>query len=220
MIQSLKNTVRPVYHVVVRPIYMSAQARLDRARRYWRIKFGARQSPRKLVVGAEGIHQAGWIPTEMDLLNVLNERDWQRYFKEQSIDIILTEHMWHYLTEEQSLASARLCYRYLKPGGYMRMAVPDGLHPDPEYIEWVRPGGPRSSAKDHRLLYTYQTFRHAFEAAGFSVDLLEYYDEQGEFHFNEWDPTGGMIYRSLRYDHLKRPIKARYTSIILDAYKR
>ena len=55
------------------------------------------------------------------------------YFNEGSIDAILAEHVWEHLAEEEGLAAAKCCYRYLRPGGYLRVAVPDGFHPDANF---------------------------------------------------------------------------------------
>ncbi|MCX6374896.1 MAG: hypothetical protein NTU88_02440 [Armatimonadetes bacterium] len=56
---------------------------------------------------------------------------------------------------------------------------------------------------------------------GFQVRLLEYYDENGVFHFEEWDPDDGYISRSKRYDpgHSRRGFSEPFTSIIIDAVK-
>ncbi len=99
------------------------------------------------------------------------------------------------------------------------MAVPDGCHPDPMYIEWVKPGGVGSGADTHRVLYTYQILKEVFESARFSIDLLEYFDEAGQFHGKEWDAGLGVIHRSRKFDQRKREIKLDYTSIVLDAKK-
>ena len=74
-------------------------------------------------------------------------------------------------------------------------------------------------AADHKVLYTYRTLREIFESAGFRVDLLEYFDENGEFHHKDWDPNDGMIRRSKRFDHRNRDNQLNYTSIVLDAKK-
>jgi len=108
---------------------------------------------------------------------------------------------------------------FLKPGGYLRVAVPDGFHPDPEYVEWVRPGGTGPGSDDHKVLYTYATFRDLFEKIGFDVVLHEYFDESGQFHFTDWAPSDGMIERSKRYDSRNANGRLAYTSIILDAVK-
>ena len=58
-----------------------------------------------------------------------------------------------------------------------------------------------------------------FEKEGFKVNLLEYFDQEGKFHFLEWDPAEGNIIRSKRFDERNQDGNLRYTSIILDAYK-
>jgi predicted SAM-dependent methyltransferase len=179
-----------------------------------------RASPLRIVVGAGGLYDPGWIPTDVDVLDILDEQHWRRLFREDSIDAILAEHVWEHLTAEDGLIAARNCFRFLKPGGYLRAAVPDGFHPDPQYIEWVRPGGSGAGAHDHKLLYTHETFGRLFESAGFSVEPLEYFDSSGQFHATDWDPALGKIERSKRFDERNKEGRLVYTSVILDARKR
>ena len=178
------------------------------------------RKPCKIVIGASGVFDPGWIPTEKSTLNIVKESDWETYFQEGSIDAILSEHVWEHLTEEEGRTAAKLCFRYLKPGGYLRVAVPDGYHPDPSYIDHVRPGGNGPGADDHKMLYTYNDFGKLFERAGFSVRFLEYFDENGIFHYQVWDPSDGKIHRSSSYDSRNQGSPLKFTSLILDAYKK
>ena len=41
------------------------------------------------------------------------------------------------------------------PGGNFRIAVPDGFHTDPSYIENVKPGGTGEGSEDHKNLFNY-----------------------------------------------------------------
>jgi predicted SAM-dependent methyltransferase len=179
-----------------------------------------RSRPLRIIVGASGVSQRGWIATEADFLNLLRASDWRRHFDEGPVDAILAEHVWEHLSEEEARVAARVCFNYLKHGGYLRAAVPDGFHPDPAYIRAVEPGGSGEGALDHKVLYTHKTFRALFEGAGFDVSLLEYFDEHGDFHYSDWSTTDGHINRSSRFD--KRNIERghSYTSLILDARKR
>jgi predicted SAM-dependent methyltransferase len=68
-------------------------------------------------------------------------------FTHNSITAILAEHVWEHLTFEEGVQAAKNCYKYLKPGGYVRCAVPDGYFPDEEYQNIVKIGGP--GPKDH-----------------------------------------------------------------------
>ena len=101
----------------------------------------------------------------------------------------------------------------------MRIAVPDGLHPDPAYIDQVKPGGSGSGSDDHKVLYTYKTLSKLLESVGFEIRLLEYFDEEGKFHYSEWSPDDGMIRRSSRFDQRNTVVPNAYTSLILDALK-
>ncbi len=176
-------------------------------------------SPLRLVIGASGIYEKGWIETEIQYLNLLNPSQWETYFNKDSIDAMLAEHVWEHLTLEEGMEAARRCFEYLKPGGYIRVAVPDGNNPKQEYIAAVRPGGTGEGASDHKLLYNYQSFSEVFSRAGFRVVLLEYFDSEGNFHYIDWNPQEGKIRRSRRFDPRNQDGKLNYTSLILDAIK-
>lgn len=171
------------------------------------------------MIGASSLYEPGWIPSEVYFLHLLKPDHWERYFKPASIDALMAEHVWEHLSLQDGLFAAKLCFQYLKPGGYLRVAVPDGLHPDPAYIAHVKVDGTGPGSDDHKVLYTYQSFKEIFEAAGFEVTLLEYFDEMGQFRSIPWDPAQGKIHRSKAFDHRNSDGKLRYTSLILDAYK-
>lgn len=175
--------------------------------------------PLRIVLGAGAIPVNGWLPTDIDQLNIVVEGDWRFYFRPCTIEAMVAEHVWEHLNEEDALRAARLCFRYMRPGGRLRVAVPDGFHPQSEYIEAVKPGGNGPGAADHKQLYTWQTLRRLFEAVGFGTTALEYFDEQGKFHSIEWDPGEGMIRRSMHFDSRNQGGELRYTSIIVDAIK-
>lgn len=174
----------------------------------------------RLVIGAGGKTYTGeWIATERHEIDLLRPDTWDTFLQGQTVEAIVCEAVWEHLTMAQGLLAARVCYRYLQPGGYIRAAVPDGLHPDTGYIDWVRPGGTGAGASDHKVLYTYSTFRHVFTQAGFQVKLLEHWDENGTFQWRHWNIEDGFIERSLRFDPRNQDGKPHYTSIILDAFK-
>ncbi len=175
--------------------------------------------PCKIIVGASLTKRAGWISTEEDELNLAKPKDWENNFKPGSIDAILAEHVWEHLTSKEAIVSAKNCLKYLKKGGYLRVAVPDGLFPNEHYIDWVKPGGTGAGAKDHKVLYTYQTFSKLFKSIGFKINLLEYFDEYGRFHAIKWSSDDGPVHRSKRFDERNKGNVFVYTSIILDAIK-
>ena len=173
----------------------------------------------RIIVGACDDRYEGWIATNKAVLDLLREADWAYLFQSKLIDAILAEHVWEHLDCRAALVAAQNCFTYLQPGGYIRVAVPDGLHPDEDYIDRVKPGGWGEGSDDHHVLYTYRTLEAVFALVGFETRWLEYFDERGTFHYQEWSPADGMIQRSSRYDRRNRTRELAYTSIILDARK-
>lgn len=165
----------------------------------------ANQQPIKIIIGARETKQSGWVATDIDALSLLEPKDWERYFGLGTINAIMAEHVWEHLTEEQGIKAAQICYQYLQVGGYLRLAVPDGLHPRQDYLDWVRPLGNGPDAADHKVLYNFRLLEEVLTAAGFKVELLEYFDEMGNFHYQEWSPEQGLIKRSQRFDPRNNP---------------
>jgi predicted SAM-dependent methyltransferase len=170
-------------------------------------------------VGASGHAPPGWIATDVSSLNLLDEADWRGRFREGALDAILAEHVWEHLTPAQGLAAAARCARYLRPGARLRVAVPDGLHPDPAYIEAVRPGGSGCGAADHKALYTCRTLTALLAAAGLEPRPLEFFDEAGAFHAAPWRWEDGPVRRSARFDPRNAGGRLAYTSLIVDALR-
>lgn len=201
--------------------------RLDGLRTRFRISRDIRRleraiaagQPLRVVVGSSGLTPAGWLQTDIEYLNLLQPADWERFFRKGTLHAILAEHVWEHLTPEDGARAAAACFAYLQPGGYLRLAVPDGFNPDPAYREWVRPGGPGPGADDHKVLYDHQSLTTLLTTAGFSVELLEYFDAAGQFHHRDWKPEDGMIHRSRRFDERNQGGRLAYTSLMVDARK-
>ncbi|MDB5319211.1 MAG: hypothetical protein JWN40_842 [Phycisphaerales bacterium] len=174
------------------------------------------ETPRRIVIGASGVFEPGWTPTDAREFDLLQAQTWERFVQPESIDCLMAEHVWEHLTLDQGRTAALTCRRFLKPGGYLRVAVPDGLFPSADYQEYIKIGGKAGGGVvgGHLIVYTYAMLRDVFESAGFKTTLLEYHDEAGQFHYQDWDPAQGKIHRSKRFDD-RGPI-----SIILDAHKR
>ncbi|MFD0618699.1 class I SAM-dependent methyltransferase [Paenibacillus sp. GCM10027629] len=178
--------------------------------------------PLRIIVGASSQSYPGWIQTQENELNLLNRDDWYRSFGDRKIDIILCEHVWEHLTYEEGIEAARICYDFLNSGGYVRCAVPDAFFRNEWYQNIVKVGGPGPldhPAASHKIVHNYKTLRSVFEEAGFEVNLLEYCDEEGKFHYNDWNPEGGYIYRSLRFDHRNKEEELGFVSLVIDAIK-
>ncbi|WP_345102565.1 hypothetical protein [Mucilaginibacter panaciglaebae] len=175
---------------------------------------------RKLAIGSSKVKLGeGWILSEYDALDASKASDWQRLFGDGRLTNILAEHVWEHIPDEETRLSNQNCYDWLAKGGRIRIAVPDGNNPDKEYIEWVRVGGSGIGADDHKILYTYDVMKSRLEKAGFRVELLEYWDENGKFHYTDWALDGGKINRSRRYDPRNQADKLGYTSLIVEGIK-
>ncbi|MNN74243.1 hypothetical protein D3C81_1904210 [compost metagenome] len=55
--------------------------------------------------------------------------------------------------------------------------------------------------------------------AGFEVTLLEYCDENGDFHYTYWNEMDGKVGRSFRFDTRNSIKELGMVSIIIDAKK-
>lgn len=191
-------------------------------RRTWH-KLRPRWSYTRIILGASHSQHPNWLPTEQSSLDITRHADFAKLWSLASRDAFLAEHVWEHLTAEQALVAMKNCLAFLKPGGHLRIAVPDGYHPDPEYIEAIKPGGHGPGSDDHQQLYTYQTIQAQLATAGFMVELKEYWHEDGHFVQHSWDIKDGMVTRSAAFDPRNQPRnhhgELRYTSIIVDGIK-
>jgi len=175
----------------------------------------------KIVVGAGSTHYPGWLSLQQSELDLTDSNGWARLFRPASLSAILAEHVIEHLTVEQTCQAFKLCYRYLKPGGYLRIAVPDGFHTSRAYYEWVRPGG-IWNGDDHKQLLNYKSLARLLCRANFRVLLREYFDETGNLHAPGFDQSHGNIRRSHQNPYsiiLGLAVSARYTSLVCDAFK-
>lgn len=177
----------------------------------------------RVVIGAGPyMNNPDWIHTQEEELNLLDEKTWKVRFDEGSIKAILAEHVWEHLSYEEGLDAAKICLRYLQSSGYIRCAVPDGYFPDEAYQHIVKVGGPGPQdhpAASHKIVYNYKSVTELFEDAGFKVKLLEYCDEEGNFHQNSWEGADGVIFRSKKYDPRNQGENLVAPSLIVDAIK-
>jgi predicted SAM-dependent methyltransferase len=176
--------------------------------------------PVNLIIGSGGTKYPGWLSTDKSSLDITCYQEWDFYFKQGAIDRILAEHLFEHLSADDCNKALKCIFLFLKPDGILRIAVPDGYFPNSDYINWVKPGGHGSGSQDHKFLYTYDYLGRILTECGFNPSFLEYFDENGVFHFNEWNPDDGMIIRSVRFDERNQEGDIKYTSLIVDAYKK
>jgi len=175
--------------------------------------------PVRMVVGAGHTSYDGWISTNIDSLNLLDSSDWKSVVGDVRIDRVLAEHVWEHLSPAEGITALKNVAAHLKPGGRVRIAVPDGHHPDADYIEYVKPGGIGSGADDHKILYTAVVLEAAMREAGLVPEVLEHWDTRGKFHAKEWDTADGKVVRSQKYDPRNAGGALKYTSLIVDGVK-
>lgn len=164
----------------------------------------------------------GWISTQETDLNVLQRSDFERISQEENITAMLAEHVWEHMTKDEGIIAAKNCFDYLECGGYMRVAVPDRNFRNEWYQNIVQIGGngdPTHPAYTHKIVYDYISLKDVFEQADFVVDLLEYCDENGIFHYKYWNEADGKIGRSFRFDTRNSINELGMVSIIIDAKK-
>ena len=194
-----------------------ALCKLNRARRVRALRKQMQAAqPLNVVLGAGTTNYEGWFGTHFETLDITSPRDWRNLFAPESIDRLLTEHVLEHLSEDECRAALAECHRYLKPGGLLRIAVPDGYRRDPAYVAEASP--PKDG---HKVLLTVDTLVPLLESAGFRAQPLEYFDAEENFHAESWNEADGFIKRSVRFDtqeDFKRG-ELFYTSLIVDARK-
>lgn len=174
----------------------------------------------KIILGARTTDFDGWIPTQQEQLDLISRTSFVKYFGNKKADVFLCEHVFEHISPEDAVNAATNCYDFLSDGGYIRVAVPDVNFRNEWYHNYCKVGGdgnPASPSYDHKVFYDYKSLKSVFEQAGFEVELLEYCDENGTFHYKYWNDADGHIGRSYRFDTRNSGGKLGMVSIIIDA---
>lgn len=174
---------------------------------------------KNIVIGSGHTHLRGWISTEVTFLDITLDDDWARFFNPGTIDRVLSEHVFEHIKLQELQQGLANIYRYLKVGGRIRIAVPDGFNPSKLYIKHVEIGGIGPGADDHQNLFNYQVLSGLLQDAGFIVELVEYYDENGQFVTNQWDVQDGFISRSSKFGTPNKSFDSSHLSLIIDGIK-
>lgn len=215
---NVKNFLRPFAKPFLPYLYKSPLW-IPSYRIYLRLRAAALRlsnQPLKVVIGAGPTHYPGWMLTDIPFLDATDAAQWKRIFSKGGIQRILAEHVFEHLTTEQFCQFLRAIRPLMAPDGFIRIAVPDGFHPDADYIEWVKPGGIGPSSDTHLLMYDYQLLTDLLRREKYQFCLLEYFDENGQFHKTDWDAEDGMINRSADHDRRNKARPLAYTSLIVD----
>lgn len=195
----------------------SLYKQLMRKRQQWKLRKEIKAAtPLRVMLGAGPTKTAGWFQTDKEILDVTSPEDWSILFTPASIDSLLSEHMLEHLSEEEARVALSECYRYLKPTGLFRLAVPDAYRRDLRYVQEVAP-----PADGHKMYYNTDNLTALLKSVGFTTTPLEYFDAQEQFHATVWDENEGLIMRSVRFDTQQEFQRDGlfYTSLIVDARK-
>lgn len=142
-------------------------------------------APRRLHLGCASVHKQGWINIDQlgpgvdfawDLLRPLPVAD-------GSVDAIFHEHLLEHLPPAEGLALTRECHRLLRPGGILRIGVPDfgqyarSYAGDGGFVDIVRPDVPTpllalsevAYGYGHRSLWDEATLVGLLEEIGFGA---------------------------------------------------
>jgi len=178
-----------------------------------------------IIVGAGPTKYKGWLSTNYPWFDLLKLETFKKYFKSREVEKILAEHVFEHLTEDEAIRSAKFIYEHLLPQGSLRIAVPDGNHPDPDYRKHCGIGGIGADASDHKQFITMEKLVDILENAGFKVEPQEGYRSDGSLLRKNIDEGKGFIQRSRSNAQMNSNESVGWvfpdsnTSLIVDGYK-
>ncbi len=172
----------------------------------------------KLIIGAANTHYEGWIATDKKLLDITREEYWARLFKKGSISNILAEHVFEHLCYHDVVKAMRLCKKYLRTGGRLRIAVPDANNPSRYVYDLTKPGGIEPGADDHKIFFDVEIIERLAKELDFKLEFIENFDSNGFFHKKEYDEKDGYISRCSknykgRFTNSEQELEKFYNSI-------
>jgi predicted SAM-dependent methyltransferase len=112
---------------------------------------------------------------------------------DNSVTRILSEDFLEHITVEEIKALLRECFRLLKPGGMMRIGVPDYGNPK-DYPYLLKGSDPRFPR--HVTLTHYQLMKRLIEESPFPRCEFYHYWDNGKFVYKEIDYSLGMVKRT------------------------
>ena len=173
----------------------------------------------RIVLGGSA-PASDWLGSDIGFFDATRGDVWAELIgREEAIDRLLAEHVFEHIPPDLIPAALENAYRYLKPGGTIRIAVPDGHNPNPAYIRNVEPGGTGPGADDHKQLFTLESLSAALDAAGFRVEPGEWFDSTGHFHEEPWSEERGRIGRCKRHGSPDKSFPSSHLSLLVDGIK-
>lgn len=193
--------------------------------RYCKIKFALLYKKEiKIIIGSGNTFQKNWYATNEKWLDITNEHDWIKIFKKKIIiSNILAEHVFEHLTYAESIKALKIINKYMTKNSRIRIAVPDGYNPDPEYIKNIDINGSGVAADDHKQLLNVDTLSEILSKSNFNPKLIEGYDVNKNLYTEKYSIEDGFVKRSRQNNdpNLEKMwgFKDSKTSLIIDALK-
>jgi predicted SAM-dependent methyltransferase len=156
---------------------------------------------RNIYIGSSQVSWFGWESFSYSELDVTNASDFSKLFCKDSINAFLSEHTFEHIPYNETLKAFKIMYSYLRPGGFIRTAIPT-------YPNNARPGK-IDLQYGHVNYLSADKLVDAPESVGFvNAQKKEWVDyDSKELVIDEWDFCSGPIRRSFQYD--SRNVKSR-----------
>ena len=171
--------------------------------------------PIRIIIGASSTRESGWISTEQDIFDLTDPRTIRKFLRNSKVDAYLLEHVLEHLSIDDSQLALTLLANTLNTNGYIRIAVPDGNHPDDDYLHYVGIDGP----DDHKFLWRVSDFERIAAELGLKLTVLEFCDETGFRRRVQQLDNRGLITRrflNLNSDHTNWESSHGPSSLIVD----
>lgn len=172
----------------------------------------------RLHLGSGGEHKEGWI--NVDCVGDPVELAWNLAhgipFGDASAEAIFHEHLFEHIPLRAGMGLMDECFRVLKPGGILRVGVPDAgalirsYVGDGEYVDSLHPGRPTRLIAVQELFYWHEhvtmfddeTLAMVFRAGGFPDPVRRKYGDTDL----EWAPDTETRASQTLYMEARKPL--------------
>jgi predicted SAM-dependent methyltransferase len=137
----------------------------------------------RLHLGCGGVRKEGWVNVDLlgDPVDVAWDLSKPLPFDDGSVDAVFHEHLLEHLPLQSGIGFSKECFRVVRPGGIVRVGVPDAgrllasyLDPSDDYLDRLHPGRPTRllAAQElfywhrHLTMYDAETLGLVLEASG------------------------------------------------------